>query len=90
MAASPPVCAEIYRQRLQNMNAKIPRKDAKTRLQEYQQAKQPLPIYKVVSITGKDHQQQFEVSCQIAQLPSLSLPAVNLEKLLNSGLQRPV
>jgi len=41
-------------------------KDPKTRLQEYLQAKNlPLPTYSVVSISGKEHQQTFKVSCSI-------------------------
>lgn len=41
-------------------------KDPKTRLQEYLQAKNAdLPVYNVVSISGKEHQQTFKVSCSI-------------------------
>jgi len=41
-------------------------KDPKTRLQEYLQAKNAtLPTYSVVSISGKEHQQTFKVSCSI-------------------------
>jgi ribonuclease-3 len=41
-------------------------KDPKTRLQEHLQAKNlPLPTYDVVSISGKEHQQTFKVSCSI-------------------------
>lgn len=40
-------------------------RDSKTRLQEWLQGKGfPLPTYAVVSVTGEDHQQYFEVSCQ--------------------------
>lgn len=41
-------------------------KDPKTRLQEYLQAKNvALPSYSVLSISGKEHQQTFKVSCSI-------------------------
>lgn len=44
-------------------------KDAKTRLQEWLQArKQPLPVYSVVSIGGSDHQQIFTVTCVVTRL----------------------
>lgn len=39
-------------------------RDAKTRLQEWLQGKgYPLPVYEVLSISGDDHNQMFEVSC---------------------------
>lgn len=42
-------------------------KDAKTRLQEYLQAKrQPLPKYRLVNTRGSDHQQSFLVECAIS------------------------
>lgn len=41
-------------------------KDAKTRLQEWLQARRkPLPVYAVESVTGNSHQQVFAVSCTI-------------------------
>ena len=41
-------------------------KDPKTRLQEYLQSKNlPLPVYNVVSISGKEHLQTFKISCSI-------------------------
>lgn len=43
-----------------------PQKDAKTRLQELLQARrQPLPLYEVVEIGGKDHQQVFVIACTL-------------------------
>lgn len=48
-----------------------PNKDAKTRLQEWLQArKQPLPIYSVANISGSDHQQNFTITCQVTRLAS--------------------
>ncbi len=39
-------------------------KDPKTRLQEYLQGKKiPLPVYEVIDIQGKSHNQMFTVSC---------------------------
>lgn len=44
-------------------------KDSKTRLQEYLQGKHlPLPIYEVITISGKAHCQTFKVKCEIASL----------------------
>lgn len=44
-------------------------KDAKSRLQEWLQArKKPLPSYTLVNTTGSDHQQCFEIQCQIEAL----------------------
>ena len=41
-------------------------KDPKTRLQEYLQSRNlTLPEYSVVSVSGKEHQQTFKVSCSI-------------------------
>ncbi|HKJ75837.1 MAG TPA: putative dsRNA-binding protein, partial [Gammaproteobacteria bacterium] len=41
-------------------------KDAKTRLQEYQQARGlELPVYEVVSVSGEAHDQTFVVACRI-------------------------
>jgi ribonuclease-3 len=43
-----------------------PGKDAKTRLQEWLQARQrPLPAYELVSESGDDHAKTFNVSCTI-------------------------
>ncbi len=44
-------------------------KDAKSRLQERLQAdKKPLPCYELVAISGKDHEQLFEVACIVGHL----------------------
>ncbi|WP_455199097.1 ribonuclease III [Kaarinaea lacus] len=44
-------------------------KDPKTSLQEYLQARHlELPSYEVVTTTGEDHDQNFEVSCSVAVL----------------------
>lgn len=57
-----------FSSRLQQLesNEVIPQKDAKTRLQEYLQSKQlGLPEYVVSELDGKDHEQQFTVSCKV-------------------------
>jgi ribonuclease-3 len=45
-------------------------KDAKTRLQEWLQARQkPLPVYALLAETGEDHAKSFQVSCTLTQPP---------------------
>ncbi len=49
-------------------------KDAKTRLQEWLQARRlPVPEYAVVATSGDAHAQTFEVECRIASLDLVSL-----------------
>ncbi len=49
-------------------------KDAKTRLQEYLQAKRyPLPKYVILSIDGAAHQQIFSIECQMEGLPHVAV-----------------
>lgn len=46
-------------------------RDAKTRLQEWLQGRgHALPQYELVSVTGADHDQRFEVTCVVAPLSS--------------------
>ena len=55
-----------YKARLDATSLKIVTKDAKTRLQEYLQArKHALPQYDVVQIVGEPHDQTFFVHCVI-------------------------
>jgi len=59
-----------YKSRLDATSLKIVTKDAKTRLQEYLQArKYALPQYDVVQIVGEPHDQTFFVHCTIEILP---------------------
>lgn len=59
---------KLFQQRLDACDPAAGLKDPKTRLQEYLQALgQALPKYEVISVTGKEHQQTFEVSCQIQE-----------------------
>jgi ribonuclease-3 len=66
------VVLKLWEKPLNNMSQrKI--KDSKSRLQEYLQAKQqPLPDYRVLTIDGTAHAQQFKVECIV---PDLFQPA---------------
>ena len=60
------IILNLFASRLDNCEPAGVLKDPKTRLQEYLQAKNSaLPTYNVVSISGKEHQQTFKVSCSI-------------------------
>jgi ribonuclease-3 len=49
-------------------------KDAKTRLQEWLQARgKPLPVYRLIGESGDEHAKQFRVACAIAE------PAIECE-----------
>lgn len=55
-----------FHTRLEATSLKIVTKDAKTRLQEYLQArKHSLPQYEVIDIVGEPHDQTFHVHCSI-------------------------
>jgi ribonuclease-3 len=57
---------ELFAQRV----ADLPKssKDAKTRLQEWLQARGlPLPVYELIASHGEDHAKVFEVACSIAE-----------------------
>jgi len=60
------IILKIFHSRLNDCEPGGVLKDPKTRLQEHLQSKGlPLPTYDVVSISGKEHQQTFKVSCSI-------------------------
>lgn len=60
-----------YRDRLTFQEQGDTSKDAKTRLQEYLQGcRQELPVYEVIDISGRDHDQVFSVTCRV---PALAL-----------------
>lgn len=60
---------DLYATRLTETPPPDHLKDAKTRLQEYLQARGlPLPVYAVVAVSGAAHHQHFKVSCSIAAL----------------------
>ena len=55
-----------FKDRINEIDPNEVNKDPKTRLQEYLQARNhPLPIYTVVSIEGKSHDQTFTVDAQV-------------------------
>jgi len=57
-----------FASRLQQLNVSVTVKDPKTRLQEFLQGrKKPLPEYEMLSVSGEDHNQMFEVACCIAK-----------------------
>lgn len=56
----------VYGDLLQQFPDEDSLKDAKTRLQEILQSRQAnLPVYDLVEVTGKPHQQQFRVACSV-------------------------
>lgn len=63
-------CRDTVRGLFAQRVADLPRssKDAKTRLQEWLQARGlPLPVYELTGSHGEDHAKVFEVACSIAQ-----------------------
>jgi ribonuclease-3 len=59
----------LFLQRLQKLSLEQCEKDPKTRLQEHLQSHNlPLPEYRVISVSGKQHQQRFSVKCHISVL----------------------
>lgn len=60
---------EWFASRLDKLSLKDTQKDAKTRLQEYLQARQmALPVYDVLKVEGEAHAQTFHVECQVVAL----------------------
>jgi ribonuclease-3 len=61
---------------LENLSVVKGCKDPKTLLQEYLQSIQkPLPIYKVVDISGRSHNQEFTIECHVSVM---SDPAIGV------------
>ena len=61
---------QLIATRLANLPDAESLKDAKTRLQEYLQAKAlPLPDYTVLEEQGPDHNRSFTVQCEVSLLP---------------------
>ncbi len=68
-SAAEGVVLRLYGNRLDALSEAQQLKDAKTRLQEYLQArKMALPSYRVEQTSGKAHDQTFTVSCKLADL----------------------
>jgi ribonuclease-3 len=60
------VIMRAYGERAINLPERAERRDPKSRLQEYLQARQlALPEYRMEQVTGKAHQQSFQVCCVI-------------------------
>ena len=60
------IILNIFISRINNCEPSGVLKDPKTRLQEFLQSRGlPVPTYSVTSISGKEHQQTFKVSCSI-------------------------
>ena len=63
------VILRLWQSRIDKLDPNEHPKDAKPRLQEFLQSRKlPLPVYEVVDISGKDHDQTFVVHCQIESL----------------------
>jgi ribonuclease-3 len=71
-------CRDTVRRLFAQRVADLPKssKDAKTRLQEWLQARGlPLPVYELAGSHGEDHAKVFEVSCSITEPAPLSAAA---------------
>lgn len=65
-AAAYDLIMRLYRDRIDSLPDPQALKDAKTRLQEWLQARSlPLPIYAVDAVTGKEHEKSFRVVCSL-------------------------
>ena len=66
-----------YKSRLATIEP-VNQKDPKTLLQEQLQGfKKPLPVYKVVNISGEAHAQTFTVECKVEQLKDAVIGVAN-------------
>jgi ribonuclease-3 len=65
-AAAKELIERLLADRLQNMPSEAALKDAKTRLQEWLQARNlPPPEYELMQVSGAAHRQLFQVACRI-------------------------
>lgn len=70
-AAAKAVIESVYAQRLRELPDVAELRDPKTRLQEWLQArKMGLPVYEVVAVSGKQHQQKISVTCAVQEKPA--------------------
>jgi len=68
-SAAEALVLKLYEEKLVNIDPKTIDKDAKSQLQEYLQGKKvDLPDYKVISIDGEAHAQNFKIECIIEKL----------------------
>lgn len=64
----------LYQDKLRNIPDVQELKDPKTRLQELLQSRQyPLPVYSVLEVSGKAHNQLFKVECNIEDLDCVTM-----------------
>lgn len=69
MVACYDIVAEWYKKRIDDLSLDNIHKDPKSLLQELVQSKQlPLPVYKLISVVGKEHEQRFLVECDVKLL----------------------
>lgn len=60
------IVKRLFADRLANLPSDVELKDPKTRLQEHLQARgELLPVYQLDTISGPEHDQRFEVICQV-------------------------
>ena len=63
------IIGQVFEERLADLPHADDLRDAKTRLQEWLQARKlSLPEYDLVGVSGKAHQQKFSVSCTVTEL----------------------
>jgi ribonuclease III len=73
IGAAREVIERLFEDRLANLPDVADLRDAKTRLQEWLQARQQeLPEYELVQATGKAHQQRFEVTCKVVAVAAVT------------------
>jgi len=71
--AASEIIGRVYASRLQMLPDVEELRDPKTRLQEWLQGRRKsLPVYELVAVTGKAHRQEFEVSCRVQDVSSLT------------------
>ncbi len=67
------IIEHVYASRLEDLPDVQDLRDPKTRLQEWLQGrKKPLPVYELIAVTGKAHRQEFEVSCSVQDVASVT------------------
>ena len=75
------VILNMFKDRLMALTLESQQKDPKTRLQEYLQAlKHPLPDYRILEVSGDQHDQTFQVACVV--------PGLDLETLGRGSSRR--
>ncbi len=71
-----PTCRELilhwFSGRIDKIQPALTHKDPKTRLQEYLQGRKlAIPVYEVTNTSGQSHNQEFTVSCSVANLTEI-------------------